>query len=97
MTIFPRSSLIWTMSLVIYKKTFKCPFCSWRFPLYNIPSMGSKNIKITRNVPDLNRLCFFSKVEPEYQKDLVFGYLNRFLVRNYLWTHAYGMLSIHLY
>lgn len=38
--------------------------------------MGSENVKNHKELPNLSRLCLFSKVEREYQKDPVFSYLN---------------------
>lgn len=41
--------------------------------------MGSENVNKKKNhkeLPNLSRLCLLSKVEREYQKDPVFGYLN---------------------
>lgn len=78
--IFPRCSPAWTVITVIYER-LSMPFLQSEGFLYIlIPTMGSENVKKKKKnhkeLPNLSRLCLFSKVEREYQKDPVFGYLN---------------------
>lgn len=60
-------------------RDFQCPFYSRKvFFIYLFPPWGAKMLKKKnhKELPNLSRLCLFSKVEREYQKDPVFGYLN---------------------
>lgn len=38
--------------------------------------MGSENVKTHKELPNRSRLYLFPKVERDYPKDPVFGYLN---------------------
>lgn len=61
---------------VIYERLSK-PFLQLEGFLYILfPPWGAKNVTNHKELPNLSRLCLFSKVEREHPKDPVFGYLN---------------------
>lgn len=65
---------------VIYER-LSVPFLQLEGFLYILfPPWGAKTLKKKeknhKELPNVSRLCLFTKVEREYQKDPVFGYLN---------------------
>lgn len=71
MIIFPRCSPAWTV-IPLFMRDFQCPFYSWKvFFIYYSHHGERKRLKKKnhKELPNLSRLCLFSKVEREYQKD----------------------------
>lgn len=74
--IFPQEFSSLDCDTVIYER-LSMPFLQLEGFLYILfPPWGAKNVKNHKELPNLSRLCLFPKVERDYPKDPVFGYLN---------------------
>lgn len=68
-----------------------------RLPLYTIPNVGSET-KISQGVAHFKAdFAFFPKVEREYQKDPVFSFLGKSVVRNYLFDTNLGLNAVYIF